>query len=414
MVKETEFYDRLGVSPNADVNEIKKAYRKLAVKWHPDKNPGDKNAEEQFKKITEAYEVLSDPKKRQLYDEYGQDGLRESGFNPADAASIFEQFFGPFGFSFGGSRRNQRSGPVRGKDVVYPLNLTLEDLYNGVTKKMKVTRNIICKACNGTGTKDGAAPSKCSTCGGSGMKITVRQSGNFIQQTQTMCPTCQGSGEMIAPSDQCATCKGEKTVQVQKVLEVEVEKGMQQGQKIVFYGESDEAPGTLPGDLIFIIKEKEHDVFKRAGKDLVMEVDLPLVNALCGFEKVIKHLDGHEIIIKTKEGEIIKPGDIREVPGQGMPIHKTPYEYGSLFIKFNVIFPDKLSSKAIAKLKEHLPDALPKVHKQGSAIEVQMIKVNPEKFNQRKRRASREERMEEEEMGDDNYHSGPTAQCVQQ
>jgi DnaJ-class molecular chaperone len=145
-----------------------------------------------------------------------------------------------------------------------------------------------------------------------------------------------------------------------------------------------------------------------------MELDIPLVNALCGFEKVIKHLDGHEILIKTKEGEIIKPGDIREIPGQGMPIHKTPYEYGSLYIKFNVIFPEKLSSKAITKLKEYLPDALPKVHKTGGAIEVQMNKVNPEKFNQRKRRASREERMEEDEMGDDNYHNGPTAQCVHQ
>jgi DnaJ-class molecular chaperone len=145
-----------------------------------------------------------------------------------------------------------------------------------------------------------------------------------------------------------------------------------------------------------------------------MELDIPLVNALCGFEKVIKHLDGHEILIKTKEGDIIKPGEIREIPGQGMPIHKTPYEFGSLYIKFNVIFPEKLSSKAITKLKEHLPDALPKVHNKQGVVEVTMNKVNPEKFSQKKRRASREERMEED-MDDENYqHNGPTAQCIQQ
>jgi len=212
MVKETEFYDLLGISPDADESAIKKGYRKMAIKYHPDKNPGDKNAEEMFKKVGEAYETLSDPEKRKIYDRFGKEGLtNQGGMGAHSAADIFSQFFGGMGFGGFGN-----SGPRRGDNISSALQVSLEDLYNGKKQKMAVTRNVICSSCKGTGAKNGIKPKKCSECDGRGIKVVIRQMGMMIQQSQQECPVCHGSGEIINEKDKCTQCKGRKVVSEKK------------------------------------------------------------------------------------------------------------------------------------------------------------------------------------------------------
>jgi len=304
MVKETELYDRLGVSPQASGEDIKKAYRKMAIKYHPDKNPNNPEAEAKFKEISEAYEVLSDENKRQMYDKYGKEALKEGTGHSAH--DIFEQFFGGgFGNFFGGGPR----GPKKTEDIVHELQVTLEDLYKGKTTKLSVTRNIICSSCSGSGTKSGANVGKCKGCDGKGIRVIIKQLGpGMIQQMQTVCPECGGKGEQIKDEDKCNLCKGKKVVKDKKVLTVYVDKGMKHGQKIVFSGESDEAPGMEPGDIAFVLVEKKHDIFKRNGNDLYMEATIPLLEALGGYTFTIKQLDDRILLIKSEKGDIITPG----------------------------------------------------------------------------------------------------------
>jgi len=288
MVKETEYYDLLGVTPDVSVGDIKKAYRKMAVKYHPDKNPNNPDASEKFKEVSEAYEVLSDEDKRKLYDQYGKEGVQGGGH--ASAEDIFSQFFGGGFSSFfggGGSR-----GPKKGDDIVHEIVCSLEDMYKGKTTKLAVTRSVICTKCEGSGAREGISAGKCATCDGSGVKIIVKQFGpGMIQQMRTVCNDCGGKGESLKEEDKCKNCKGKKTTKEKKILQVYIDKGMKHGQKVVFSGEADEYPGVEAGDIVFVISEKKHDIFKRNGKDLVVDYKLNLVEALTGFRFVIKHLD---------------------------------------------------------------------------------------------------------------------------
>jgi len=230
-MKETEFYERLGVKPECTENEIKKAYRKLAVQFHPDKNPDNPEAVEKFKQISEAYEVLSNADKRELYNKYGKDGLKEGGFSGSNPFDIFASFFGDFG-GFGGSRKG---GKKRGEDLIHQLQVTLEDLYNGKKTKLQVTKDVICKECKGSGAEKEGANVKCKTCDGKGIRILTQRMGMFVQQMQTVCHDCQGKGEIIKEEDKCKKCKGQKVVKQKKLLEVEIDKGMSHGQKVVFF-----------------------------------------------------------------------------------------------------------------------------------------------------------------------------------
>mmetsp|Transcript_138165 Transcript_138165/g.240346 ORF Transcript_138165/g.240346 Transcript_138165/m.240346 type:complete len:511 (+) Transcript_138165:55-1587(+) len=272
----TKFYKLLEVDKQASDAEIKKAYRKLAVKHHPDKG-GDP---EKFKEVTRAYEVLSDPDKRSKYDRFGEDGLDEGG--GGDATDIFEAMFGGGGRrGGGGARRRQKT-----KDVVQPLKVTLEQLYNGQTKKMAITRKVIDK-------KKGVQ--ECDDCGGRGVKVEVIRMGPMIQQMQSACNSCGGQGKTF------------KTKQEREVLEVLIQKGSPDNHKVVFREMADEHPDADAGDVVFTLKQQEHAEFKRRGADLFIERDISLVEALCGFEIELKHLDGRKLLIKTNPGDIVKP-----------------------------------------------------------------------------------------------------------
>jgi len=344
-VKETEFYELLGVEADANADEIKKSYRKMAMKFHPDKNPNNPEAADKFKQISEAYEVLSDQSKRDIYNKYGKAGLQEGGYHAGAANDIFERFFGGFG-GFGGGFGGGRGGPPQGEDIMHQIAVSLEDLYKGKTSKLAVTRNIICVTCKGSGSKKEGATQKCGTCDGRGIRLIVKQLGpGMIQQMQTVCQDCQGKGETIKDEDKCDTCKGKKVVKDKKVLEVHIERGMREGQKITFAGESDQAPGMEPGDIIFVLKQKEHPHFKRNGADLYIEHKITLMDALGGTSFTINHLDDRVLVVSTEEGDVIKPGDMRIIAKEGMPIHKRPYEKGNLYIKFDIVFPEPKSFK---------------------------------------------------------------------
>eukprot|EP01012_Entosiphon_sulcatum_P034971 TRINITY_DN443_c0_g1_i1.p1 TRINITY_DN443_c0_g1~~TRINITY_DN443_c0_g1_i1.p1 ORF type:complete len:405 (+),score=52.43 TRINITY_DN443_c0_g1_i1:26-1240(+) len=350
MVKSDQLYNVLGVSPSASEDDIKRAYRKLAVKYHPDKNPSPEAAEK-FKEIGRAYEVLSDPEKRKLYDKYGEEGLEQGGMGSGmSAQDVFSSFFGDM---FGGGRNRE---PGRGKDVAHVLGVSLEDLYNGAVKKLALQKNVICSACKGAGSRSGRSTS-CSDCNGQGVRLIIRQLGpGMIQQMQTACPKCKGEGIAIDPSDVCTSCSGNKVVQERKILQVYVEKGMQEGQKITFAGEADQHPSIKqPGDVVIVIQQKTHDVFTRKGKDLLINKKITLYEALLGCTFPVKHLDGRILAVKSHPGQVIKPQSIMGIPNEGMPSHGNPFDKGQLLIQFDVEMPTSLPEKSLAKLAAALP-----------------------------------------------------------
>jgi len=410
-MKDTEFYERLGVTTTATVEEIRKAYKKLAIKYHPDKNPNNADAIEKFKEISEAYEVLSDEKKREVYDRYGKDGLKDGGVGFSSAEDIFSSFFGgPFSSFFGGGGRGH--GPQKGDDIVHEISVTLEDLYNSKLSKLAVTRNKICEKCSGTGTKTGSKAGKCSTCSGRGVRVIVRQLGpGMIQQMQTVCNDCGGKGESIGANDQCLECKGKKVVKEKKILQVQIDKGMKHGQKIVFSGEADEAPGLEGGDIIFVLSEKKHDIFKRNGNDLFIEQSIPLSEALAGTTFVFKHLDGRQIYVKTEKGDVITPGEIKVISNEGMPHYRSPYTKGELYIKFNVEFPKKghLKDKQLNQLLQLLPTR-PAPILTDDMEQVSLQPVNEYQKQQQQRGHAHEEDDEDQENG----AGGTRVQCAQQ
>jgi len=415
MVKETEFYERLGVEVDVTAEEIKKAYRKMAIKFHPDKNPNNPEAVEKFKEISEAYEVLSDANKRQMYDIHGKEGLQQGGFHAGAASDIFERFFG--GGMFGGFGGGGRQGPQQTEDIMHQIAVSLEDLYNGKTSKLAVTRNIICPKCEGSGSKTKGASSKCATCEGRGVRFIVKQLGpGMIQQMQAVCSDCQGKGTRIKDEDKCDQCKGKQVVKDKKVLEVHIEKGMRDGQKIVFNGESDQAPGAEAGDIIFIIKQKEHEKFKRIGGDLYMDQTITLLDALGGTSLAVTHLDGRILHIKSAEGDIIKPGEIRTIDKEGMPQHKQPFNKGHLFIKFTIQFPDTLTKPQIRTLETVLPARIPapKLTKKDNAEEVVLGGVRVEGKDQHRRGGSGGGGGEAYEEDDEQRGGQEGVQCRQQ
>lgn len=357
MVKETKFYDILGVKPGASDSELKKAYRKMALQYHPDKNPSPE-AGEKFKEISMAYEVLSDSEKRKIYDQHGEQGIKEGGgggggfHSPMD---IFDMFFGGGGGMGGMFGEGRRRGPRKTKNLIHQLSVSLEDMYNGSTRKLALQKNVICDLCEGVGGKENAVQ-RCPNCRGTGMQIRVQQLGpGMMQQIQSMCGECQGQGERIDPKLRCKKCNGRKVNRERKILEVSVEKGMQDGQKINFSGEGDQEPGMEPGDIIIVLDEKEHDLFRRNGVDLIMKLNINITEAICSFKKTINTLDKRTLLIQTVPGEVIKHGDLKCVFGEGMPTYRNPFEKGKLIVQFVVDFPESLDPAIVSKLEALLP-----------------------------------------------------------
>lgn len=346
MVKETKFYDVLGVAPDASEEDIKRAYRKMALKYHPDKNK-EAGAQEKFKEISVAYEVLSEPDKRRRYDQFGEKGVNEEmgGMDPSD---IFSSFFG-------GGRRQR--GEPKPRDIVHELPVALEHFYNGKVVKLAITRNRLCTTCDGRGSNKPGVDAKCGECGGRGVQLMTRQIGpGFIQQMQVQCRNCNGKGTAMRPEDRCATCQGEQVVKDKKIFEVNVEKGMKRGDSVAFRGDGDQIPGVrLSGDIIIILDQKPHETFTRKGNHLYMEKTISLAEALTGVSVVVQHLDGRHLHIRSQPGSCIDPEHLWAVAREGMPIPKTGgVERGELVIKFNVRFPRSLNDGEVAQLRKVL------------------------------------------------------------
>lgn len=362
----SEYYDILGLQKTATDNEIKKAYRKLAMKYHPDKNPGDKAAEEKFKEISEAYSVLSDSEKRKIYDKYGKSGLNQQGGMNFDPGDIFKHFFGssfgnndsdddyggpfggnPFGSFFGGfgnSSKKQQQQKQRGRDIISQLNVELKDLYCGKILKRKVTHQRLCKDCEGTGSKDKIKPIICNECGGKGIKVTVRRQGFTQIMQQSPCTKCNGTGKYVNIINKCLKCKGNKTVIEEKILEIKIKPGMEDNERIIFKGEADEYPDIIPGDIIFVINVTNHNGYTRVKNDLYHRQKINLSQALCGCSFTIQTLNGETLECNTDE--VIKPGQKMKIMNEGFIIKDTKLK-GDLIIEFEIEFPTKDSINQI-------------------------------------------------------------------
>eukprot|EP01087_Luapelamoeba_hula_P014125 TRINITY_DN408_c0_g1_i1.p1 TRINITY_DN408_c0_g1~~TRINITY_DN408_c0_g1_i1.p1 ORF type:complete len:432 (-),score=75.67 TRINITY_DN408_c0_g1_i1:20-1231(-) len=400
--KDTKLYDLLGVPPTASPADLTKAYKQKARQYHPDRNLNSPDAEEKFKEIKNAYEILADAEKRQLYDRFGEEGLKEGG--PGGRGGGFDLFSELFGMRQGGGGRQRR-----GEDLVHRLAVTLEDLYNSKETKLALRKNVVCAECEGKGSSKPGAVSNCADCRGQGVKVTLRQVGpGMVQQLQMECSKCSGRGEIIREKDRCKKCGGEKVVQEKKILDVYIEKGMSHKQKLTFSGEGDQEPGVIPGDVVVLLVQEQHSVFTRDGGDLIIEKEITLYEALCGFSFVVKHLDGRVLLVKSKPGEIIKPGDVKEIPNEGMPTHRQPFDKGVLVIKFSIQFPSSISAEHASTLANVLPQPAPLgALKMEEVEEVSLQEYGTSRSSQHG--GGRREAYEEDEAG-----GQPGIGCAQQ
>ena len=301
MAQKRDYYEVLGVSKGASEDEIKKAYRKIAIKYHPDRNPGDKDAEEKFKEAAEAYDVLHDPQKRQQYDQFGFDGPMGGGFggfggasmNMDDIFSMFGDIFGGHGFGGfgGGSRRPQQH---RGSDLRLKVRLTLEEINQGVTKKFKVRKDIPCQHCHGTGAEAGSGNEQCPTCHGSGVITHTTQSIFGMMQTQGICPTCGGEGVVI--KNKCHECGGEGVVKGEEVVEIKIPAGVAEGMVVNVPGKGNAGRRNgINGDIQVFIEEEKNESFIRDGNDLIYNLLLDFPTAALAGEKEIPTIEGNKL-----------------------------------------------------------------------------------------------------------------------
>jgi DnaJ family protein A protein 2 len=343
-VDNKEFYEIIGVPQEASQDDIKKAYRKKVIKLHPDKG-GDP---EEFKKLQAAYEVLSNPEKKEIYDKHGIDGLREDG------GSGMDPFEGLFGGLFGG--RGGRKGPQgqrKVKPTVEDLTVTLEDVYIGKMKSVTFDRQRNCEACDGKGGKDAK---KCTTCKGAGMVEKVIQlAPGFLTSTRSACSKCKGEGTIYEDGNKCKVCKGDKVKKETKTIEVPIEQGAPNEYPITFSGEGNEIPDAMAGDLIVRLIIEPHKRFERKGADLYFNKKISLYEALTGCAFYIEHLDGKKILIASAPGEVIAPGTKKQLNNMGMPFYKDNMSHGNLYINFDVEFPKFNQIKNAEELKKILP-----------------------------------------------------------
>src|SRR6201992_2718034 len=348
-----DYYDVLGVAKGSDAEEIKKAYRKMAIKYHPDKNQGDKAAEEKFKEAAEAYEVLSNADKRARYDQFGHaanaqsangGGFGGGGMNMEEIFSQFGDIFGggsPFDSFFGGGRQGGGGRRVqKGSNLRIKVRLTLEEIANGVEKKIKVSKQTICKTCDGTGAKDKSSFQTCKTCGGSG---AVRRVTNTIlgqMQTTSTCPTCNGEGPVI--TSKCTVCHGDGVVRGEETITINIPAGVSEGMQLSMGGKGNAAPrGGVPGDLIILIEEIPHETLKRDGNNVIYDMHISFVDAAIGTTVEVPTIDG-KAKIKIDPGT--QGGKILRLKSKGVP-EVNSYHRGDQLVHINIWTPKELSGE---------------------------------------------------------------------
>ena len=362
MAEKRDYYEVLGVAKNANADEIKKAYRKAAIKYHPDKNPGDKEAEEKFKEAAEAYDVLSTPDKRARYDQFGHAGMSGAagggaggfggfggGFSMED---IFSQFGDIFGGHFGGGFRTSGSAGGRrvnrGSDIRIKVRLTLQEIAEGVTKKLKINKTVACDQCGGSGAKDSDAYATCSTCNGSGYVMRVENTFFGRMQTQGVCPACGGTGKVI--TSPCDKCKGEGTLRGQEVVEIKIPAGVGEGMVLTVTGKGNAARrGGVNGDLQVVIEEEAHPELVRDGNDLIHNLNITVTTALLGGTVEVPTVGGRakiKIAPGTHAGKVLRLG------GKGIP-DVNGYGRGDELVVVDITIPSKLNAEE-RKLVEQL------------------------------------------------------------
>ena len=350
MAQKRDYYEVLGVDKTASEDEIKKAYRKIAIKYHPDRNPGDKKAEEMFKEAAEAYNVLHDPQKRQQYDQFGFNnpfggpgGFSDFGatsMNMDDIFSMFGDIFGGHGFSgFGGGQRKPQQH--RGSDLRLKVKLTLEEINTGVTKKFKVRKDVACSHCNGSGSADGGNIEQCPTCHGSGVITHTTQSIFGMMQTQGVCPTCGGEGTVI--KTKCKECGGTGIVKGEEVVEINIPAGVAEGMVVNVPGKGNKGPRNgVNGDIQVFIEEIEHDLFIRDGNDLIYNLLLDFPTAALGGEIEVPTIEGSRLKLKIENGT--QPGKTLRLRGKGLPsVQGYGQGRGDLVVNISVYVPKTLS-----------------------------------------------------------------------
>ncbi|KAK4504710.1 hypothetical protein PRZ48_002672 [Zasmidium cellare] len=392
-VEEQDLYEVLNISRGATKAEVKKAYHKAALTSHPDKVPEDEREEAdiKFKLVSQAYEILIDDDKRSLYDQHGMAAFEKGGANGFSGAGpdlddILAQMFGqgmggmggdPFGMGGGmpggGPRRK-----AKGRNEMQEYQVTLEELYKGKTTKFASTKNVICTNCSGSGGKNEKVKAKtCDTCKGRGVQTKLQPVGpGMVTQATVPCSTCEGRGNFYAEKDKCKKCKGQRTIKQKKILELYVPPGSREGEHIVLAGEADQSPDDAePGDIIFELEEIPHDVFNRAGADLHAELEISLVEALTGFNRVVlTHLDGRgiQLNVQQPEGKVIRPDDVLKIEGEGMP-HKRSDAKGDLYLTVKINFPEDgwlQNQKQVDAVKAVLPPAPEIKYKPGETPEI--------------------------------------------
>ena len=371
--QDTKLYDILEVNPKATPDEIKKAWKKKSAQVHPDRHPPEKRDEmtKIQQEVNQAYEILKDPKKRELYDQIGFEALIEnnSGGNEDVNGGFPEGFPFPNGFPFAGGfpfgNANHQSR-TQSMDRKVKIQIKLEDIYNGGENTIKIQQKINCSKCNGIGATDSNAVKECKTCQGNGKIPKIQKAGpHHMIQTIVQCHTCNGRGKEIDKSKECPMCHGSQLIDNIKDITYNIPKGIHEGESIIIYGEANQIAGTTQkGNLHLVVEEIPSDTgLIRKGDHLLYVMEIDLADALCGFKKVIKHLDGRKLLIE--HNDIIRPNDVYQVSGEGMPINNNVRftdTYGDLIIQFEIKFPERLGNndKSVEERKNFIRMILPK------------------------------------------------------
>ena len=366
-MSKVDYYELLGVSRNVDDKTLKSAFRKKAMQFHPDRNPGDTDAEKRFKEVGEAYEVLKDPQKRAAYDRFGhaafENGGGGAGFGGANMSDIFEDIFGEM---MGGARR-QGGGRGRGADLRYNMEITLEEAYEGKTAEIEIPTAHTCEVCDGSGAKPGSSPSRCSTCGGNGR---VRAAQGFFSIERT-CPTCAGRGEVI--TDPCDNCSGTGKEMREKQLSINVPAGIEDGTRIRLAGEGEAGSrGGPAGDLYIFMSVRPHEFFQRDGADIFCRVPISMTTAALGGQFEVGTVEGHKTRVKVPPGT--QSGKQFRLRNKGMPVMRQN-AHGDMYIQVAVETPQHLTPRQRELLEEFEQEAAPENSPESSGFFGRMKKL---------------------------------------